>query len=747
MKIRHWLRKHSLAIECFLVFATCVYVYLANDRTITTHDPIPNTLLAFNWIFNHQLNFDNFRGNYFFNAAVWFFTESPTGHLTSAYPIGTAIVTFPFYLIFSGVMWFNHTFQDPALRSSLYSLDIHRAFFETDRLFYEKLAATLTTSTAVVIFYLATSLKFKKSICLILTFLYAFATQNWVTNSQSLLQHTAANLVICSLLLCLLKANRRQGRSRNFLLLVAGILAGLLPGIRPTDAVFTVAAIVYVIFVYRRDCVYLCLGLCSSLISISWNFYYFGTLLLGGYASQTDLYSFSLNQFVRSFLGLLFSPSRGLFFFSPVLLLMIPGAFQVFRLRSKRDEQLLICLCGAGVALFVNYCFFSVWWGAWGYGYRFLAEALPIFCFLIGYPLVNLAESNKKKRLNYKLCCFVTLLIISTSVQAVGAFTLEFGKATWDLIPAEISTKAAVGMGRLWSFSDSPIERSARLLFHEVTGLPKLSQTYLDGLKGEIKQAQILDTPIKDGMNLGTPGSFALLQVDLLNTGRSEWYGYDSGVKNGSIAVKAQFYDQNNESVTFSRFYIPGMTRPGQRTRATTFIELPANFGTYRLVLSLTTSQELLNQKENQYELKVKIDPKQQIFDQSFKKVQVSREIPAGTEAKLFTLVESRSNFVWASKVRDAKNNIKNPVKLAYYWIDTNGRTLEDGTAPLPWKVVYEQDFFFNIAHTIGINTTIKVPDRPGNYTLRLTMAQDGVGRFDENGAKPKDIPITVTAS
>lgn len=458
MRISHWFRKHSLAVECFLIFATCIYVYLSNHRTITTHDSIPNTLLAFNWIFNHQLNFDNFRGCYLFNLPVWFFTETSREHLTSAYPIGTAIVTFPFYLIFSVVLWLNNFVQDALLQSGLHLIDIDRAIFEPDRLFYEKLAATLATSTAVVLFYLAANLKFRKSVSLILTFTYAFATQNWVTNSQALLQHTAANLAVCGILLCLLKVNRTIGKARKLLLLVAGILCGFIPGIRPTDTVFSIAAIVYTVFIYRRDCIFLCLGLSSALISIGWNLYYFGTLFLTSIASQTGLYTFTFNQAIRAFLGLLFSPARGLFIFSPVLLFMIPGAVQAFRLRSKRDEQLLLYLTSAGVVLFINYCFFSVWWGAWTYGNRFLADGLPVFCFLVGYALTEIIEA--RRRINYKLICFVSFLLFSTFVQCVGAFTVEFGKLGWDGIPAEIDSKAIVGVDRLWKLQDSPIERS-----------------------------------------------------------------------------------------------------------------------------------------------------------------------------------------------------------------------------------------------------------------------------------------------
>ncbi|MBE9010391.1 hypothetical protein IQ250_09260 [Pseudanabaenaceae cyanobacterium LEGE 13415] len=747
MNISDWLRKHSLAVECCLIFASCVYVYLANDRTITTHDSVPNTLLAFNWLFNHQLNFDNFRGNYFTNNVVWFFTESPNGHLTSAYPIGIAILTFPFYVIFAGIRWIQHLTHDSFLQNTLYSFNIQSAIFEPDRLDFEKLAGTLITSIAVVFFYLATRLKFNQTVCVILTFTYAFATQNWVTNSQSMLQHTGANLAVCSILLCLLKANRTHGKARRFLLLTAGIFCGFLPGIRPTDAVFSTAAIIYAIVAYRRDCIFLLLGLPSALLSISWNLYYFGSLL-GGYGSFTGLYNFSIEQFTQASLGLLFSPARGLFTFSPVLLFMFPGVRQVFKSRTKQDEQLLLCLTSAGVMLFINYCFFSVWWASWTYGNRFLADALPVFCLLVGYALADIIDRGAKirRRINYSLVCFFVFLLFSTFVQCVGAFTVEFLKPDWNGIPAEIDANAEVGVGRLWWLHDSPIERSARLVFRGITGLPKTSDSYFKGLDGKIERVQILNQPFDGNTLLGAPGNTIPVQLDLRNTGVSDWLGYDTGIQGGSIAVQAQFYDQNSQVAERGRVFIPGVTHPNHYVRATGFIVLPDNYGTYRLVLNLAKGDTSSGQIKERYELPVRIDVKQQVFAQTFSKIRVPKEIAAGKTAKLFTIVQSDSNFPWHSALRAEQNKIKHPVNFSYRWLSENGEVIEGEMVPIPWMLLHRKDWTFGVFNQAGINTTIKAPDRPGTCILRLSMFQEGVGWFDDRGGRPEDIPMTITA-
>lgn len=747
MKIKSWFNPRSLAFECWLIFLVCVGVYLSNGRTISNRDTFPNTMLAFNWIFNHQPHFDAFRDNYLFNKPVWFFTESFSGHLTSVYPIGVAIVTFPFYVIFSIVVWLNSVTHDTLLHIGLASPDITRAFFEPTRLFFEKLAATLITSISVVIFYISTNLKFNKSICLILTFIYAFATQVWITGSQALWQQSAANVVVCSILLCLLKANRVQGKSKKFLLFLTGICCGLLISIRPTDMLFAIAAIVYVIVTYRRESLFLFLGLPSVLLSVGWNLHYFGTFLLGGYSTQTNLYSFTADQFVRSFLGLLVSPSSGFFIFSPVMLFAIPGAIQVFKLRSERDEKLLLCLTIAGVALFLNYCFFSVWWGGWTFGSRFMVDSLSIFCFLIGYPLtthLKKVSDGKRKLFNSGFICFLTLIIVSTSVEVVGAFTLATGDSNWFTIPEIIDTKTSIGIGRLWSFRDSPIERSARTLLHRLSGSPVTSPAYIEGLNGRINRVRFGD---QQALPSGASGSNVLIQVDLQNTGASQWLSYERGFGTGTMLVNTQFYDNEGALVKEGQLYVLGSPRQGELTQASGFITLPTNLGVYRLVLSLTGAKEFAKDSDHFYEIQVNIDPKEQIFSQEFSDVRVPKVVLVGKLFNVFAIAQNYSNFIWATNFKASINKVNNPVTFSYRWINSKGEfeVHEGEQTRIPWSVSYNPNLFYNIWNNVGINTTVKAPDRPGSYTLRLTMVQEGVGWFDEKGAKPKDIPVTVT--
>jgi hypothetical protein len=91
----------SARSEIVLVFLFCIVVYNANGVTISSSDTVTNTLLASNLLESYTLHLDVFRNSYFIKRGIFYaFLEGNNGHLTTAYPIGPGIVTFPLYIVF-----------------------------------------------------------------------------------------------------------------------------------------------------------------------------------------------------------------------------------------------------------------------------------------------------------------------------------------------------------------------------------------------------------------------------------------------------------------------------------------------------------------------------------------------------------------------------------------------------------------------------------------------------------------------
>ncbi len=73
--------------------------------------------------------------------------------------------------------------------------------------------------------------------------------------------------------------------------------------------------------------------------------------------------------------GILFSPSRGLLFLSPFLLLAIPGFRALWKVPAWRLEAALGLAC-VGLPLLANAGFYG-WHGGWSYGPRYVTAAVP----------------------------------------------------------------------------------------------------------------------------------------------------------------------------------------------------------------------------------------------------------------------------------------------------------------------------------------------------------------------------------
>ena len=78
-------------------------------------------------------------------------------------------------------------------------------------------------------------------------------------------------------------------------------------------------------------------------------------------------------------LGLTFSPWRGLFLYSPVLLFAALGGWQQWRV----GRRALVATCAAGfLATLLFVASFNAWWGGWANGPRYLIVAIPLLAIL-----------------------------------------------------------------------------------------------------------------------------------------------------------------------------------------------------------------------------------------------------------------------------------------------------------------------------------------------------------------------------
>lgn len=149
--------------------------------------------------------------------------------------------------------------------------------------------------------------------------------------------------------------------------------------------------------------------------SLWWNWARYGNVWDSGYV-ETE--SFSAVWWFGLY-GLLIGPSRGLVWYSPILLLAVAGIGW-----WRRQQPLVLLFCAGLTLLYIGvYAKWYMWHGGYSWGPRFLVPALPFLALLIGpvWERVMWAGGNVAARLVVWL-----LVLLSLGVQWLGML-IPFG--------------------------------------------------------------------------------------------------------------------------------------------------------------------------------------------------------------------------------------------------------------------------------------------------------------------------------
>ncbi|MBC7227911.1 MAG: hypothetical protein H5T61_11885 [Thermoflexales bacterium] len=142
-------------------------------------------------------------------------------------------------------------------------------------------------------------------------------------------------------------------------------------------------------------------------IMFAYNAWRFGNPLDTGYRLSLSDLRFPLIGTI----GLLFTPARGLFFYSPVALLAVPGYILGWR-RYRTDFVLSLALFGAFLLFYGSWV---IWHGGWSWGPRYLVPVLP----LLFAPVARTLESFGTFPLPAR-GLVALVLVVSVLAQVVG---------------------------------------------------------------------------------------------------------------------------------------------------------------------------------------------------------------------------------------------------------------------------------------------------------------------------------------
>jgi hypothetical protein len=415
------------------LFTALVLVYNSNGRELQPIDSQPTKLAARALARDGLLTLDRDVDEKPALAARVSFQKDRHGHTRSAYsPVPSIIAAGPAWMV-----------------SRLGLVDLNASLAPN---LIASVTASLLTAAAVVFVFLAISPLVSRRSALLTAIGLGLGTNYWAEVSRTLWQHET---VAFGIGLALWAWLRPAARLTIGYAALGGIGLGLACTCR--QHVVPLGAVLLMWLWVRAGLVRAAVaaGIVAAAIGALFvaQYLWFGDVL-GGFAAMQRVALLPGAHGVTSAvnaapwigaLGLLVSPSRGLLLFSPVVMLVAAGAR---RSLVESPDLRLGWLLAASAAMFVEYACYSVWWGGFTFGPRYMLDLLV--------PLAPAAALGVESALarSWSRWLAAAALAWSLVVSATGAFM--YPNDQWNTSPESVDTHHA----RLWDWRDPQIVRA-----------------------------------------------------------------------------------------------------------------------------------------------------------------------------------------------------------------------------------------------------------------------------------------------
>lgn len=433
------LLKRMYNSTAFRLILIAFIVYNINLRSITSFDTNPTRYLPISILKEFDLDLDEFPFLHKYPERVLhktnkldgerekndlpYFVRHVRGHYMSTYPVMPAILSLPVYVL-------------PVLFGLTDGPVSFFGFTQTEIVgtFLSKISASAAVAISVGILYLALLGLTNRRSALWIALIYGFATSSWAVSSQGLWQSSMSQPALALTFYFLIKA-----RDNPNYITYSGIPLALSVACHPPNIIFGFVFLIYVFHYYRSHFLkFIVFPAILGTLLIIYNMYYFGTLTggyiipIGGDANPTggDSFTMSGNTNVTKtdvdfyyprlswLLGLLISPGRGLFVYSPVLIFGVLGLVKT--LYTRRDP-LLDYIGIATIFTLLFYSIFPGWHGSFGYSYRLLVDILPGLCLLMAVVFNWIFSHRLLKGL------LIVFFGFSVFIQIIGVFFYPCG--------------------------------------------------------------------------------------------------------------------------------------------------------------------------------------------------------------------------------------------------------------------------------------------------------------------------------
>ncbi|MBY0586778.1 hypothetical protein K2X85_06355 [bacterium] len=282
-----------------------------------------------------------------------------------------------------------------------------------------KLAASLFAAGSVVCIFLTARLYAGLASALLVALAYGIGTSVWSVSSQALWPHGPSEFFLSLGTYGLVRSRRDIPFAA-----LSGFAYGWATCCRQPSAMAVISAGLFLMVTNFRAFFWFVLGGLPFAIAMfginAWCYgspFHFGELLVPELAKETtgnpSIWQTPIGLGLTS---LLFSPSRGLFIYSPFLLFSLYGAILVWhepRFRDLRPATITVAL------MWVVHAHYFDWWGGWSYGYRHIVDSTTFLALLL-CPVLSWIRTSR-----IRVALFALSLGWSVFVQGIGAWAFD----------------------------------------------------------------------------------------------------------------------------------------------------------------------------------------------------------------------------------------------------------------------------------------------------------------------------------
>ncbi|TGK34477.1 dolichyl-phosphate-mannose--protein mannosyltransferase [Leptospira gomenensis] len=339
------------------------------------------------------------------------------GHLYNYFPVGVSILAIPQVFL---LMQINGT------------REILRHLPEAERFI-----AAGWIALSVSFLYRALRGRYGRKTALMFSLLFAFCTPVLSTAGRALWQQTGV-LLVNSILLRIFTGELRS--KKDYFLL--GALCGFALWIRPTSVLVSVCLFFGVLKTRPKDSLRLLLAAIPFLLvflMFNWSLY---DSVLPPYYREDGERIFTLSTFGEAFLGHWISPSRGLFIWSPFLILSFFGMFS-----AVRDNGPVFAVLSLSILLHVIVISgFDSWWGGHSVGPRLWTETIPFWIWFAARGYEDYFSSFRTSIPLRRIWIILCILSLTVHLRA----SVDPGPSLWNRHPKDVDTDPS----RVWDWKD-----------------------------------------------------------------------------------------------------------------------------------------------------------------------------------------------------------------------------------------------------------------------------------------------------